>query len=60
VDKQALTILAQLLTKHQPTLTATQKAQVIAAYQPGLNMVVTQGWLTQAQATILVDMVQGL
>jgi hypothetical protein len=33
---------------------------VIAAYQLGLKIVVTQGWLTQAQATILVDMVQGL
>jgi hypothetical protein len=53
VDQLANSItatLAQIL----PTLTPTQKAQVVRLYQIAVQALVPFGWLTQAQATQLI------
>lgn len=54
------TQLCGYLTTAQVSLTPTQKAQAIAAYQAGVQALVPLGWLAQSQATTLVTLSKGL
>jgi hypothetical protein len=55
-----VTALCQRLDALTATLTPTQRATLIAAYQRGVSALVPLGWLTSEQATILRNLASAL
>ena len=53
-------VLCQSLNAIVPKLSPTAKAQLITAYKTGVQSLVTQGWLTAAQAATLTTFVATL
>jgi len=56
----AATALCQQLSSAEAALTPTQKAQFVTLYQAGVRGLAHQGWLTQAQATTLIELSRSL
>jgi hypothetical protein len=62
IQAQALEIASTLCEQiaHIPTLAPAQKKAVLIAYQKAIASLVRQGWITQAEATTLINLSSAL